>query len=185
MSSATSSGKSSGLAELCLQYNKLGAFFLKSILGALKYDDYLRTLDLRKNKFSTAILSDTQDIDFIKALQRNESLTNVDFRQNEGFNKQIKFKLSLIMIRNIDSLRAKGIFIQGSQLNKDVLMLDETINSTINSRAMSPASNEVKDNKSDATDDSIFNIELSNIANAMGKEKGLAKTIMTGSTKDK
>lgn len=83
----------------------------------------------------------------------------------------MKFKLSLIMIRNIDGLRSKGIMVQGSQLNKDVLMLNETINSTINSRAMSPNSlEEDNDNKSDATDDSIFNIELSNVANALGKE---------------
>lgn len=64
-------------------------------------------------------------------------------------------------------------------------MLDETINSTINSRALSPTSIEVKDDKSDATDDSIFNIELSNIASALGKEKVLAKAVMTGSTKEK
>ena len=83
----------------------------------------------------------------------------------------MKFKLSLIMIRNIDGLRSKGIMVQGSQLNKDVLMLNETINSTINSRAMSPNRLEDdNDNKSDATDDSIFNIELSNVANALGKE---------------
>lgn len=64
-------------------------------------------------------------------------------------------------------------------------MLDETINSTINSRALSPTSDEGKDDKSDATDDSIFNIELSNIASALGKEKAMARTVMTGSTKEK
>jgi hypothetical protein len=90
----------------------------------------------------------------------------------------MKFKLSLIMIRNIDGLRSKGIMVQGSQLNKDVLMLDETINSTIHSRVQSPDSIDVKDDKSDATDDSIFNIELSNIASALGKEMNTAKQTM-------
>lgn len=63
----------------------------------------------------------------MRVLQRNEAITNIDLRANEGFNKQLKFKLSLVMIRNIDILRSKGILVQGNWLNKNVLMLNETI----------------------------------------------------------
>ena len=63
------------------------------------------------------------------------------------------------MIRNMDKLREKGIFVQGSWLNKKVLMLDETITSTMNpTRVHSPGEKENSDG------DSIFNIELSNQA---------------------
>lgn len=82
------------------------------------------------------------------------------------------------MIRNIDRLRSKGIMVQGSQLNKDVLMLQETINSTINSRKLSPDSIGENDDKSEATDDSIFNIELSNIAQTMNKEINQAENVI-------
>lgn len=49
------------------------------MLDALKYDDYLKVLDLRKNKLTTALLND-ESFDFVKSLQRNESLTNIDLR---------------------------------------------------------------------------------------------------------
>ena len=33
------------------------------------------------------------------------------------------------MLRNIDKLRRSGVMVQGQWLNKEVLMLDETLNS--------------------------------------------------------
>lgn len=71
-----------GLTELHLQYNKLGGNFILSILNALKYDEYVKVLDLRKNLFSTTLLEDTTTYDLIRSLQRNESITNIDFRGN-------------------------------------------------------------------------------------------------------
>ena len=43
------------------------------------------------------------------------------------FDRNVKFKLSLVMIRNIDRLRAQGVMVSGSWLNKKVLMINETI----------------------------------------------------------
>ena len=88
-------------------------------------------LDLRKNLFSATLLEDTTTFDFVKSLQRNESITNIDLRGNQGFNKNIKFKLSLLMIRNIDKLRENGILVHNAWINKNILMLNETINSTL------------------------------------------------------
>jgi hypothetical protein len=143
---------------LYLQYNRLGPIFIKNILNSLKFDEYIKVLDLRKNLITTSIMNDVANFDFVKSLQRNEAITNIDLRGNQGFDKTIKFKLSLIMIRNIDKLRAAGIFVQGSWFNKNVLMLNETINSTINpSRVASP-----DQDRAQSDEDSIFNIELSN-----------------------
>lgn len=112
-----------GLKELHLMYNNLGSFFMKCLLDALNHDDYLRVIDLRKNKLSKKIVKDEQ-LDLIGSLRRNESLTNIDFRNNDCFDRQLKFQLSLIMIRNIDKLRSEGTMVQGSWLNKNVLMLE-------------------------------------------------------------
>ena len=72
-----------------MQYNKLGGNFILSILNALKYDEYVKVIDLRKNLFSTTLLEDTTTYDLIRSLQRNESITNIDFRGNSGFNKTV------------------------------------------------------------------------------------------------
>ena len=81
----------------------LGKVFLKTILGALKYDDYIRVIDLKNNRITSDVIKET---DLLKSIQRNESITNIDLRENDGFDRMVKFKLSLVMIRNIDRLRS-------------------------------------------------------------------------------
>ena len=54
-------------------------------------------------------------------------MTNIDIRENEGFNVDVKFRLSLLMLRNIDKMRANGVMAQPEWLNKHVLMVDEAI----------------------------------------------------------
>ena len=77
------------------------------------------------------------------------------------------------MIRNMDKLREKGILVQGSWFNKNVLMLNETINSTMNaSRVASPEEREKSDGE-----DSIFNIELTN--QALQQEVKSSKQLMS------
>lgn len=162
-----------------LQNNKLGPNFIKNILNSLKYDEYIRVLDLRKNLFSTTLLEDTTTFDFVKSLQRNESITNIDLRGNQGFNKTIKFKLSLLMIRNIDKLRENGILVHNAWINRNILMLNETINSTLGaSRVNSPGN---KEENSDG--DSIFNIELSN--QALKQEVKSSKKLMSATYQTK
>ena len=107
-----------------LQYNNLGSLFIKSMIDAIKFDDYLRVLDVRRNKLSKKLLKDDQ-LDLVGNLTRNESLTNVDFRLNDILDKELKAKLSKIMLRNIDKIRKDGITCKGSWLNKGVLILDE------------------------------------------------------------
>lgn len=150
-----------GLKELILTHNKFGPQFLKNMLIALKDDNYLRVLDVRKNKFTEAVMQDTTHYDVVKMFKQNESLTNIDFRENEGYNKILKYKLSLIMMRNIDLIRAKGVFVQGSWLNKKILMFKETMQSQManNSKDGSPFKELEKMNHSD--DESIFNVQFS------------------------
>ena len=65
---------------------------------------------MRNNRFSKNNIND-RSLDFVDTLKRNESLTNIDLRNNTGFDQDIKFKLSLIMLRNIDKLRSSGIMV--------------------------------------------------------------------------
>jgi len=76
---------------------------------------------------TTNVLNDTSNYDFLKSLSENESLTNIDLSENDGFDQQMKFKLSLIMMRNIERLRQLGVMVQGNWFNKNVLMFKETI----------------------------------------------------------
>jgi hypothetical protein len=101
---------------------------MKTVLHAIRDDNYLRVLDLRKNKLTTSVLTNTTDYDFLKSLQANESLVNIDFRNNDGFDQNTRYKLSLIMMRNIDALKNQGLEIPGSWLNKEVLMFNEASN---------------------------------------------------------
>ena len=55
-----------GLKELILTNNKFGPYFLKTMLNSIKDDNYLRVLDLRKNKFTKEVLNDTANYDFVK-----------------------------------------------------------------------------------------------------------------------
>jgi len=75
-----------GLKELYLNNNRLGPFFLRCMMEALKLDDYVRVMDLRDNKFGKKMIKD-ETIDLIGSLRRNESITNIDFRGNDCFDK--------------------------------------------------------------------------------------------------
>lgn len=94
-----------GLKELVLTNNKFGPTFLKTVMNAIRDDNYMRVLDVRKNKFTASMLSETRNYDIMKSLQANESLTNIDFRENDGYDKIFRFKLSCLMMRNIEQLR--------------------------------------------------------------------------------
>lgn len=87
-------------------------------------------------------------------------------RENEGFDERVKFKLSLIMMRNIERLRQQGVFVSGSWFNRHVLMFKETIQSHFakvsNIQIMKEGSELRGNNFSD--NDSIFNIELGDMA---------------------
>jgi hypothetical protein len=97
-----------------------------ALLSVVRMDEYLRVLDLRHNKFTAAVLQDSK-LDFVTQICQNESITNLDLRLNEGLTKDVKFRLSLMMIRNIDRLRKQGTMVNPEWLNKDVLMLKETL----------------------------------------------------------
>jgi Ran GTPase-activating protein (RanGAP) involved in mRNA processing and transport len=75
-----------GLKEFYLSHNRLGDNFMKSLAKTIKYDEYLRVIDLRYNKITESSLKP----EFLAALKSNSSLTNLDLRHNTGFSKKLK-----------------------------------------------------------------------------------------------
>ena len=75
-----------GLKEFYLHHNKLGEQFIKSLAKVLKYDQYLRVLDLKFNKIS----ENTIKKELMPSLRNNQSLTNIDLRKNPGFTLKVK-----------------------------------------------------------------------------------------------
>jgi hypothetical protein len=115
-----------GLTTLILRQNRLGFKFAKELTEALKYDDYMKALDVRDNLLTTKIIENKQ-VNFFAIVKRNESITNLDFRNNECYTDDFRFNLSQIMLKNISTLRASGLKVLPYWLNKGILMIDEAI----------------------------------------------------------
>lgn len=56
-----------GLKEFYLQHNKLGDSFIKALSKTIKYDQYLRVIDLKYNKINETVLKS----DLLPALKNN------------------------------------------------------------------------------------------------------------------
>ena len=81
-----------GLREIDLKKNKLGNKFIISFITCLKFDSYMKSIDLSHNNFSYEHLKLV-----IKSgcLNENNSILNVDFRFILGINKKILKHVSL------------------------------------------------------------------------------------------
>jgi hypothetical protein len=70
-----------GLKQLILSYNSFSDILASELVMALRNDVYMRSIDLRSNHISEYWVKE-----FIKLFDTNMSLTNIDLRENEGFN---------------------------------------------------------------------------------------------------
>lgn len=72
-----------GIFEICLMNNKISDAGCHDICSFLKYDSWLKDLNLRHNFISQKGVEE-----FLKLFKRNESLLNLDLRDNKGFNRK-------------------------------------------------------------------------------------------------
>ncbi len=70
-----------GLKQLILSYNSFSDILASELVMALRNDIYVRSVDLKSNHVSEYWVKE-----FIKLFDTNMSLTNIDLRENEGFN---------------------------------------------------------------------------------------------------
>jgi hypothetical protein len=77
----------------------------------------LRKLDLRFNQIKAL------DEEFLANLHANESVICLDLRENKVYTDQIKKRIALDLIKNIDVAKKSRALISPSWLDKDVLCL--------------------------------------------------------------
>lgn len=81
----------------------------------------MRVIDFSYNSIPTEAMEDY----ILPSLRTNKTLTNVDLRENPGFNKKIKKLSALILLRNIDILKKQELpsyAIGKNWLNPEVLL---------------------------------------------------------------
>jgi Ran GTPase-activating protein (RanGAP) involved in mRNA processing and transport len=110
-----------GLQEFHLRCNKLGALAAETFAKIIEGDEYLRVLDFSFN----SIPSEAMEEHLLPSLRQNKTLTNVDLRENPGFNKKVRKLTALCLLRNIDIMKRQALpsyAIGKNWLNPDVLL---------------------------------------------------------------
>ena len=81
---------------------------MKAFSKVLKYDEYLRLIDLRYNKITDNVVKS----DLLPALKNNASLTNLDIRDNNiNLYKNLQV-IALCLLKNIDKLKRSKIIVK-------------------------------------------------------------------------
>ena len=75
----------------------------------------MRSIDLKNNNIDEIWVSE-----FVKLMNSNITLTNVDLRENPGLNLKHHRKIALALLRNIQDLKEKGeLEIDGEEADQD------------------------------------------------------------------
>lgn len=91
-----------GLISINLAYNQLSDISADNISNAISYDSYIRSIALNNNEFSSEGCKK-----FIKILRRNQTILNLDLRNNPGYDngsKNIHKRLVVKLAKNIKHL---------------------------------------------------------------------------------
>ena len=89
------SDQMTSLKKLVLSHNRLTVKTVRYINRLIKSDSYLRSLDLRGNDMCTEAVEELYD-----ALKDNDSIFNLDLRQNPGLSQKLHRLLALKMLQN-------------------------------------------------------------------------------------
>jgi hypothetical protein len=95
----------SGLRKLILTRNKFTTDFAIQLQQSLESDKYLKFIDLAGNQISEYGLKYLVKL----ALLENTSIVGFDARLNPGSSEKIQRQFALVMLKNIETMRAKGI----------------------------------------------------------------------------
>jgi hypothetical protein len=87
-----------GLPEFIFHHNLLGAQFFKGLTRLIGLDRYCRKLDLRRNSISEAFLTE----EFFKCLHCNETIVNLDLRDNTNLSRESLRKVALVLLKNVE-----------------------------------------------------------------------------------
>lgn len=90
-----------GLTDFVFHHNMLGPQFIVKLGHALRNDRYCRSIDLRNNMIADASI----DAEFFANLMANETVVNLDLRDNRNIDKESLRKVALNLIRNVSVLK--------------------------------------------------------------------------------
>ena len=92
---------SNGLIEINLENNSLGDEFIKEMMKfRVRYDTWLRSINLRQNNISTAGVKELLSI-----LHSNQNIFTLDLRGNPGFTPQYSKIFVRKLCQNLNSYR--------------------------------------------------------------------------------
>lgn len=92
-----------GLTDFNFRHNFLGPIFMSKLASALKNDQYCRSIDLQGNKITEQMV----DKEFLACLYANESVMNLDLRNNDGISKETLKKVALSLLKNVALLKER------------------------------------------------------------------------------
>lgn len=106
-----------GLREIYLKRNKLGDIFAQGLQTCLKYDQYLKVVDVSNNKISQERLREVIKL----SLTENSSLVAFDARGNPGCNEKSRKQIALCLLKNIEQMKKKNIEIREEWIKQECL----------------------------------------------------------------
>lgn len=90
-----------GLKSIILKRNFLGVEFIKSLCRWLRYDDYVRHIDLRYNQIPA-----TDGIkDLAINLEENKSIVSMELIGNHGYRDRLHKRIALTLLRNLNKIK--------------------------------------------------------------------------------
>ena len=108
-----------GLPEFIFHHNFLGVAFFKGLTKLVGLDRYCRKLDIRKNNITETLMTD----EFFQCLYCNETLINLDIRDNPRISRESLRKVALILLKNVEIAKKQLTLLSKGWLDRNVLML--------------------------------------------------------------
>lgn len=93
--------KKQGLKEFILHHNRLGKSFIKAISKVIKFDNYLRVIDMQANK---ADLKTVEEY-LLPSIRANRTLLNLDTRKNPCHTEDTQRIIALALLRNLEKVK--------------------------------------------------------------------------------
>ena len=81
----------------------------------MKYDEYMRHLDLRHNRFTAKGL-----LELLDALRDNQSFVSIELKGNPGHKDKIHQMFALELLNKLDRLKKMGKYIEQGWIKNEV-----------------------------------------------------------------
>ena len=110
----TPSLEETGLCEVKLSFNRFGSDFSKSLSQFIKYDRYVRVIDVSHNQIENLK-------ELAGAIKSSDALVAFDARFNQGYNAKVHKLIALKLLRNIDRLAGAKVPLKRAWIRREIL----------------------------------------------------------------